>query len=330
MKTKYLFIGILAVLFVFPRETLAQQGSITIEVLANFDYPGDGNSTTPFGINRRGDISGRYLDTSGVTRGFVRFRNGSLSRPIVEPNDTGNLTEANDINNAHTIVGDFLTSVDNANHGFLLSGGVFTQFDVAGAISTFVMGINDAGDFVGGFVSDTQPEEAFVNLAGVTTTFAIPGAINTFATRINGLDEVVGQYTDSAAVVHGFFRNAAGELTFPIDFPAPGATVLYGINRRGWMVGRYTDTLGVDHGFFLQMPNTFVEFDYPGASGTSLNGINDSGVIAARYADSAGIRYGFVARVTETAEDSGRSEIKPGAPASSRQINRPILPSPPG
>lgn len=331
MKPKNLFINILAVLLVFRLSGMfAQQPTITIEVLATFDYPGDGNSTTPFGINQRGDISGRYLDTSGTTRGFVRSRKGNFSPPIVEPNDTGNITEANDINKSRTVVGDFFNVADNATHSYLLSGGTFTQFDVAGAVSTLAQGINNAGHFVGGFFNDMSPEEAFLNIDGNTTLFAITGATNTFASRINGMDEVVGQYTDSGSVIHGFLRDAAGTLTFPIDFPAPGATVLYGINDRGWIVGRYTDDAAVDHGFFLQMPATFVEFDYPGASGTSLNGINNQGVIAGRYADSAGIRHGFIARVRPgTGSDAGieMRVIRPPAPAG---INRLTSPAPPG
>jgi uncharacterized membrane protein len=303
MKPRNLFIYILAVLSLVPLgRTFAQQPAITIEVLAAFDYPGTGNSTTPFGINNRGDVSGRYLDTSGVTRGFIRFHNGNFSPPIAEPNDNGVLTEANDINKDRAVVGDFVGATDAAYHSFLLSDRAFTQFDVTDAASTLAQGINDLGHFVGGFITGTQPEEAFVNIDGTTTTFAIPEAIGTLANRINGMDEVVGQYTDSASVIHGFLRGADGTLTFPFDFPAPGATVLYGINNRHWIVGRYTDESAVDHGFF-QMPGTFVQFDYPGAAGTSLNGINNQGIIAGRYADSAGIRHGFIGRVQHSAQE---------------------------
>ena len=304
MKSRNLFISILTALILLPLgRTFAQQPAITIEVLATFDYPGTGNSTTPFGINSRGDISGRYLDTNGITRGFIRFHNGNFSPPIVEPNDNGALTEANDINKDRTVVGDFVGATDGFYHSFILSARVFTQFDVTGATSTFAQGINDLGHFVGGFITGTQPEEAFVNIDGTTTLFAIPGAINTFASRINGMDEVVGQYTDSASLIHGFLRDADGTLTYPFDFPAPGATVLYGINNRRWIVGRYTDESAVDHGFFFQMPSTFVQFDYPGAAGTSLNGINNQGIIAGRYADSLGIRHGFVGRVQRSADE---------------------------
>ena len=48
MKSKQIFISILAVLFVFPlMETFAQQASSSgsIEVITTFDYPGTGNQT---------------------------------------------------------------------------------------------------------------------------------------------------------------------------------------------------------------------------------------------------------------------------------------------
>jgi hypothetical protein len=84
MKPKQLFISILAVLFVFPlMGTFGQQAapSGSIEVITTFDYPGAGNNTLPQKINERGDIVGVFIDSSGVTRGFVRFSNGTFSDP---------------------------------------------------------------------------------------------------------------------------------------------------------------------------------------------------------------------------------------------------------
>jgi hypothetical protein len=89
MKSKQIFISILAVLFVFPlMGTFAQQAanSGSIEVITTFDYPGTGNLTLPQKINEKGDIVGEFIDSTGVTRGFVRFSDGSFSDPIVDPN----------------------------------------------------------------------------------------------------------------------------------------------------------------------------------------------------------------------------------------------------
>src|SRR6266480_1559795 len=143
MKPKHVFISILAVLFVFPlMGTFAQQAasSGSIEVITTFDYPGTGNNTLPQKINERGDIVGEFIDAAGVTRGFVRFSDGSFSAPIVDPNDTVGFTEGRGINNSRTVAGDYATSDGNL-HGFFLSGGTFTGFDVPGAVSTAVLGI---------------------------------------------------------------------------------------------------------------------------------------------------------------------------------------------
>src|SRR5512132_1663604 len=113
MKPKKIFISILAVLFVFPlMGTFAQQApnAFSIEVITTFDYPGTGNSTLPQKINERGDIVSIFLDSNLVSRGFVRFSDGSFSAPIVDPNDTVGFTEGRGINTSGTVCGDYLDS----------------------------------------------------------------------------------------------------------------------------------------------------------------------------------------------------------------------------
>src|SRR5207248_5122078 len=104
-------ISILAVLFVFPlMGTFAQQASnaFSIQVITTFDYPGTGNLTLPQKITEKGDIVGEFIDSSGVTRGFVRFSNGSFSAPIVDRNDTVGSTEGPGRNNSGTLDGDYV------------------------------------------------------------------------------------------------------------------------------------------------------------------------------------------------------------------------------
>src|ERR1700749_1426143 len=148
MKLKHILNSILAVLFVFPSMGMfAQQAanSGSIEVITTFDYPGTGNSTLPQKINERGDIVGEFIDSSGVTRGFVRFSNGTFSDPIVDPNDTVGFTEGRGINNSRTIAGDYAIA-DGTIHSLLLSGSTFTEYDVPGTVQTNLLGINEPGD----------------------------------------------------------------------------------------------------------------------------------------------------------------------------------------
>jgi hypothetical protein len=300
MNIRVFLIALLAILFLaLPApDTLAQQPAVSIQILTTFDYPGAGNSTTAQGISNRGDIAGHFSDSLNVNRSFVRLRNGNFSPPIVEPNDTGNTTLAIGINTSRTLCGYFFSTTDNAYHGFFLSGNTYTQFDFGGPVSTFVLGLNDAGDFVGSFGSDTQPVQGFVlPEVGDEVIVNVSGATRTDVNAINAAQEIVGDYIDGSLNFHSFLRKPDGTLLFPLDFPGSTATILLGLNDRGLVVGRYIDAGGGVHGLVLRRPGTFVSFDYPGATETSLNGINNSNVISGRYTDEAGVRHGFLARV---------------------------------
>jgi hypothetical protein len=329
MKLKQIFISILAVLFVFPlMGTFAPQAanSGSIEVIMTFDYPGAGNSTLPQKINERGDVVGVFVDSNKVTRGFVRFSDGSFSAPIVDPNDTVGFTEGRGINNSGTVCGDYASS-DGTNHGFFLSGGTFTEYNVPGAISTSVLGINDAADFTGSFSYGGGIFQGYVNVGGTITSFSVPGALLTLAYDINNNKKlVVGYYIDSSGTVHGYYRDKNGALHFPIDPPGSVATILFGVNNRDWVVGRYADSSGVTHGLFFVPPNKFFTFDYPGSTLTSLNGISQQGFICGRYNDASGIAHGFIARVrgTPPTKESG-TEMKA---VDSQSLVTPLNPSP--
>ena len=303
MKLKQISISILAVLFVFPlMGTFAQQAakSGSIEVITTFDYPGTGNNTLPQKINERGDIVGEFIDSSGVVRGFVRFSDGSFSAPIVDPNDVVGFTEGRGINNRRTVVGDYATS-DGNSHGFFLSGGTFTAYDVPGAIFTAVLGINNPGDFTGTFTDSSGNNPAFVSVGGTLTSFSVPAAVQTLAYMINDSKRlVVGYYADASGILHGYYRDANGALHFPIDPSGSVQTILFGDNNRNWVVGRYADAAGVTHGLFFVPPNNFFTFDYPGTTFTSLNGISSQGNICGRFVDASGIAHGFIARVRGT------------------------------
>ncbi len=330
MKPKQIFSSILAVLFVFAlMGAFAQQAATSgsIEVITTFDYPGTGNLTLPQKINERGDIVGEFIDSAGVTRGFVRFSDGGFSDPIVDPNDTVGFTEGRGINNSRTVAGDYVIS-DGTLHSFFLSGGTFTEYDVPGAVQTNLLSINDAGDFTGGFDPDGSGVfQAFVSVAGTLTSFSVPGAAGTFAYEINNSKHLaVGYFIDGSGILHGYYRDANGALHFPIDPSGSVATVLFGLNDRNWVVGRYADASGATHGLFFVPPNSFFTFDYPGSTFTSLNGINDQGFICGRYVDASGIAHGFLAHVT------GTPPTKQAGPEmkafNSRSLITPLNPSP--
>ena len=319
MKSKQIIISILAVLFALPLlGTFAQPAasSGSIEVITTFDYPGAGNLTLPQKINERGDVVGEFIDTNGVTRGFIRFSDGSFSAPIVDPNDTVGFTEGRGINNSRTVAGDYVIS-DGTLHSFFLSGSTFTEYDVPGAVQTNLLSINDPGDFTGGFDDGSGVFQAFVGRGGTITSWSVPGALSTFAYETNNNNKlVVGYYIDAAGILHGYYRDANGVLHFPIDPSGSTATVLFGLNNKNWVVGRYADSAGVTHGLFFTPPNNIFTYDFPGSTFTSLNGINSQGIIVGRYVDPSGIAHGFLARVTGTppttpAETEMKANVSP-------------------
>lgn len=322
MKTRKLFICILLVFAMFPllgasAGSPATTTTTTIELLTTFDYPGEGNSTQPSKINDHGDIVGYFTDSSGVTRGFVRYRDGSFSAPIVEPNDAANNTQARGINNDGTIVG-FYFGTDGGQHGFFLSGDTFSEFNVPGAVNSDILSINNAGDFSGDSDDDiTGP--GYVSIDGVITQFLIPGALQTLDYSINDAQNSVGFYFDNAFVIHGFIRKRDGTLIFPVDPPGSTATILFGNNDRGAKVGRYADSSGITHGLFIVGRDNFVTYDFPGATVTSLTGINQAGIICGRYQGDDGIAHGIIARVKFRSEARSVQSQTPASRA--RAIN---------
>jgi hypothetical protein len=327
MRVRHLFVCIIAALAALTLVGTVASAA-TIEVIETFDVSGMGTNTEPQKINDRGDIVGAVVDpVAGVTRGFFRARNGQFNSTFVEPNDTGNLTQGRGINNAREICGNYTNGSDGTSHGYFLSNGVFTEFDIPDASGTLPLGINNAGDFAGSVIaSDGITQDGFVSLKGTITTFAIPGASATLAYQLNASNQSTGYYVDADGVtIHGYLRDSDGTLTFPIDPDGSVGTVLFGNNASNWVVGRYTDAAGITHGLFFMTPGEFVTFDFPGSAFTSLNGINAQGLICGRYVDASGIEHGILAKVNRngTSEPNKTNAlpvtaIKPVQPSTER------------
>jgi len=139
----------LGALFVYAATQIsAQAGSRTIELITSFNIPDAEVDTSASDINNDGTIVGNssFSDGGGV-QGFVRLRNGNYS-VIINPNEVQALTVAVAINNSGLIAGYYNVGRESV-HGFFLSGDTYTDFNVPGACDTHILGLNDAGDFVG-------------------------------------------------------------------------------------------------------------------------------------------------------------------------------------
>ena len=269
--------------------------AFSIQLLSTFDYPGTGNQTRPQKISDMDDVVGIYVDSSLVSRGFIMLENGTFSAPIVDPNDTGNLTEGRGINNSRLVCGDYLDGTLGTFHGFFFKNNHYRNYDVPDSTTTIVLGLNNAGDFAGSVTPTGGIQQAFLSIGGTVTEFAVPNATATLAYQLNTTNQSCGYYVDSAGITHGLFRDSDGAVHAPIDPVGSTGTILFGNNDRNLIVGRYSDATGATHGILFLPPNQFVVYDFPGSTFTSLNGINKQGLVVGRYTDASGIDHGILA-----------------------------------
>ncbi len=246
------------------------------------DFPGAA-TTTPWGMNSRGDIVGLYANADKSTHGFLL--SGGQYSAIDFPGATG--TELYGINPAGDVVGVYTS--DGVRRGFLLKGGQFTKVDFPGATSTEFGSINSRGDVAGFYVSPDKVQHGFLLSGDQFTTIDFPGASTSGISGINPQGDMAGVYS-SAGVVHAFLLSDGDFTSF--DFPGATYTNTTGLNARGDIVGRYVAG-GVSHGYLL-MAGQFSTIDFPGATFSGSIGINQRGDILGRYRNADGVTHGFL------------------------------------
>jgi len=193
-------------------------------------------STTGVAINTAGVIAGRYSDYSGVSHGYVRSANGTIT--TFDPSNVATTNPSTTKNVYNEYVGTLPTSIDTA------------------------------GDIAGTYTDTTGARHGFLRTAnGTITTFDVPGAdlspcassgmgvliCGTGGFSMNDAGQIVGTYVDQNNIGHGFLRAANGSIT---SFDAPGAgtsayqgTAAFAINAAGTIAGTYVDANSVLHGF---------------------------------------------------------------------------------
>jgi YD repeat-containing protein len=315
MKSKRTLAHILAALIAVSLLGSVARGA-TIDSLVSFDYILSDYAIFPQKISDQGDIVGTLIGTDGVALGFFyKLRLQRFSYPFSEPNDTGGYTQGRGLNNKRHAVGEYLDGTDGTFHGYMLHHPEFTEFDIKNTLDTIPLGINNAGDFVGTVIQNNGMQLAFASLARTITTFAVPNATATFAYQLNTANAMIGYYIDAGGTTHGYTRDSAGNLTYPIDMPGATGTILFGNNDSNWGVGRYTDESGVTHGLFFITLGELQSFDYPDANYTSINGINKDGFVCGSYADSAGVFHGFWGRVNLNGTSQPKARTTARVPA---------------
>ena len=244
----------------------------------NLEIP-NAQSTTPYGVNDSGVISGNYTDSSGVVHCFMH--SGNTITTITDPNGTG--TSCFGINAFGAIVG-FYNVLNSFSNGFIYANGVFTDVIVPTATAgTIAYGINDSGLVVGQF-SDSNGTHGFLFNGSTYETLNAPGADVTIAVGINSNNIITLQSVNSSGV-SSWVR--IGTHYSQLSVPGAVTTAVHSINNLNEIALSWFDSSSLEHGAVLA-GGKYDLIDDPAGTGTGIETINDHHAIVGRYLPSGG------------------------------------------
>jgi hypothetical protein len=293
--------------------------------ITTFDIPG-GILTEPVSINTAGDITGFY-ELSGspgqpIPLAFIRSANGTITTFGTTPIPPASVTfwpQPVAINATGEVVGNF-PDITYAGFVFIRSAAgsfEFLSLSDGASYSTFVTGLNNAGEIVGystsflldgsqGFLINSHaPLPSPVDGNGAMG-ISVPGSEGTFPTAINSDETVVGcSYANN--VYQDFVRypdGAIATLNLPGTTPSclPGFSSLgvfnvnptsITVNDQGTITGYYINENKVPRGFVRYEDGKLITFGHPEATQTIPTGINNYGVITG-YDSKGSVTKGFI------------------------------------
>ena len=283
------------------------------QTITTFD-PANSTSTVPQAINIFGRVTGYYTDATGG-HGFVRQRNGQITKFDITQGNPGGPVFAQDINPSGQIVGYFFSEI--TTRGFLrqpdgsiiiLSAPTTTSNTPFAATAEpaprqdclldnlLPVAINALGQITGSYGNGRcigflrQPNGASIGFEvppqlGPGIPFTVPEAINIFG-------QITGYYSDANGR-RGFLRKPSGTI-IRFDVPNSTGTTPQAINFFGQVAGNYQDTNFVEHAFLRQPDGAMTTFDPSGSVGTHATAINLEGQITGYFTTADGKYHGFL------------------------------------
>ncbi len=155
--------------------------------------------TEAWGVNKSGQIVGRYINSSSIYQGF-EYDNGTYT--TISCQGWTN-TRAYGINDAGVIVGDVFNSTSGPFSGFTYKSGTCTTFNYPNATSTYGRGINNKNQITGLYQNSTGTF-GFGAQGSTFVSISYPASTATLAYHANDHATVAGFYSDTSAVTHGF------------------------------------------------------------------------------------------------------------------------------
>jgi hypothetical protein len=170
------------------------------------NYPGHLNTITQR-INDSGQIFGCYHDHDTmasmhgimVSNGVYSALDGSQSGVDMPASMSNGATPDGSV-----IAGLYTDMMTNITRGYVLSGGVFTPFDVPGSTATAAWDINASGEVVGNYADSGGKTHGFLRIGNDFSSIDYPGATRTLPRGINPQGDVVGFYIAADGSTHGF------------------------------------------------------------------------------------------------------------------------------
>lgn len=191
---------------------------------------------------------------------------------------------ARGINNTGDTAGDY-NDWQSGTKGFLESGGLPVLFSVPNALYTNVNGMNDSGQVVGEYFSNTT--RGFVRTDATIVTLNAPSSFETRAFDINNNGSVVGFFANQSGY-HGFIWNGSSYTT--LDAPDARGTLAQATNDSGAVVGFFESRSRSTYIGFYYSNGSFMEINVPGSTRTTPRGLNNLGQIVGSYNTSEGER----------------------------------------
>lgn len=185
-------------------------------------------------------------------------------------------TQPNGVTDKGTVVGQ-ASFQSTPTEGFIRSGGTVAYYSAPDAAATYFTDRNVNAISIGVYSTKGTKDniaKGFMLNGKVFTSIVHPKSVwGTHVQGINKWNTIVGWYLDSKEIPHSFARLSDGTFV-SLNYPAPGATSLAGINDNGMIVGNHVGD-GV-----VYYRGKWATLKYPGPSGsTNLFGISDAGLI---------------------------------------------------
>ena len=264
-----------------------------------YNFPGS-VQTEIFGISdSTGALTGNFIDTEGVRRGFT-------GDEIIE--FPGASATYADFVSAGRLVGSYIDA-DGIYHAYIRFSDGFTSIDLPGAANIdyyFVHGINDAGTYIErSQVVGDMPRTHVATYAG-REELRVPGSVSTEGYNINQDGSIVGNYETADGRRHGFIARPAVEASTitniagddwtyeSIDVPGVDFLALTASSDFEDYAGYTKSADGSKDIAFTLIDGVFTTYDFPGSQNTYFYALGNDGRAAGHYQDSDGLHHGVI------------------------------------